>query len=205
MEDEFEEAYDGGIDSASEELEDTASGRRMEEPEAGLSFERTVPRQRESTSAEIDDDEEFVVKAPVTESKYDLYEDSQEGHDVEEEEKIIEVAREHKLEEGEVEEEDSLVIVKKELPRDIADDRRVLASPAHSTLGRSESGGVGQTEQVHSSSRNLVRPNYSGEEDDSDADAEDEYYENDEDEEDEDDGDTGTTAQLDKANGSGKL
>jgi len=214
VEDDYEEAYDGVIDLTSEELEDTASGRRMEDPEAKFSsrdvtstLERTVPRQ-ESASAENNDDE-FVVKAPVTESKYDDHEGSQDGRDVQEEEKIIEVAREHNLGEGEEEEVDSSVI-KEELPKDVAEDRSVLAIPAHPTLGRSESGDMGQTEQVQSSSGNFVRSDYSGDEGDSDGDAEDEYYEDDEDEdEDEEDedyddgGDTGAKAQLDKAGLSG--
>lgn len=207
VEDEFQEAYDGGTDSASE-LEDTASDRRIigkresrdEEPEAGvpsrdLTFasERIAPRQKGSTSSSTaeNDEEEFIVKAPVTESNFDVYEDSQEDHGVQEEERIIEVAREHSLEAGEEEEVDSLVIIKKALPRDAPEDRRVLVSPAHPMLPilGSESGSVGRSEQTQSDARNFVRADYSGEEGDSDADAEDEYYEdeNDEDEDDEED------------------
>lgn len=203
MEERFKEAHGVGI--GLEELEDTDSSRRI------------VSRQKGPTSS--NDEKGFVVKAPVTESKYrvrraataeenlpagltlaaeDVFEDSKE--DVQEElaEKIIEVAREHDVEEGE-DEVDS-PIIKKEVPRDVAQDRAVLASPAHLYAAvkavdselpalKSESG----VDQTESNTRRFVRGNYSGEEGDSDADEE--YDETDEDDE-EDGGGRGGRAQL---------
>lgn len=107
----------------------------------------------------------------MTESKYEVYEDTLEDH---EEERIIKVAGDS--EEDSEEEVDPRVIIKKELPRDVTQDRRLLAN----ALDRSISS---------------ARAGYSG---GSDADAEDEYYENDDEEDegedDEDDGDTGAQA-----------
>lgn len=122
-----------------------------------------------------DDDEGFIVKVPVTESKYEVYEDTLEDH---EEERIIKVAGDSEEDEEEVE---PRVIVKKELPRDVIEDRRLLANATMRALDPElPAGGV----ERQASSISLTRAGYSG---GSDADAEDEYYENDEDD-DEDDG-----------------
>lgn len=82
----FEEAYNVGMGSASEELEDADLSRRIittesrdDDPEAGVSWRdltsklgRMFSRQRESTSSPAgeSDEEGFIVKAPGTESKY---------------------------------------------------------------------------------------------------------------------------------------
>ncbi|KAG0622832.1 hypothetical protein M758_3G127000 [Ceratodon purpureus] len=246
VEEKFEEAYEVAIDSASEELEDTDSSRRTiasesrGDPEAGVSSRdlifasgRQVSRQKESTSSQAgtNDEEGFIVKAPVTESKYrvrraataeenmpegltlateDVFEDS-EDRDVQVElaEKIIEVAREHNVEGGE--DETDSPVVKKELPRDVTRDRGVLASPAHlytavkavdSELPALKSGS-GDMDQAESNTRSSDRGGYSGDEGDSDADEEDDYDENDEDEDEGDDGDRGRRAQLELAGISG--
>ena len=217
MEEKFEEAYDIGIDSASEELEYTGASRRIiaresrDDPEAGMSSR---------------DDEEGLVKAPVTAPRYrvrraataeenmagltlaaeEVFEDSKEEYDGE---KIVEVDRELSVEVGE--DEGNSLITKKELPKGVTRDRAVLESPAHLYTAvkaddpklpalKSDDGGVDRRE---SNTRGFVRGNFSGDEGYSDADAEDESDETNEDDG-EGDGERGEIAEIELANVAGR-